>query len=143
MKRYILFALFLVSIVNVLAITLPSTSYSSYDSYNSGNDGFKMSIGVNYVNYSTLTASAYSGSCTSDAAWTGDVSDCQRCCSDEFELCMQTSNNDYLYCRDLKGLCNAECDNKALNEEDTPLGEVLLLLPFIATYVLIRKRKEA
>ena len=142
MKRYILFTLFLVSIVNVLAVTLPSTSYNLYDSYNNGNDGFTMSIGVNYVNYSTLSASAYSGSCTSDAAWTGDVSDCQKCCSDEFEVCMQTTK-DYLTCRDLKGLCNAECDNKALNEEDTPLGEVFLLLPFVFAYAFIRKRKQA
>jgi hypothetical protein len=124
-----------------MAITLPSTSYNYYDSYKAGNDGFKLSLGSNFVNHSTLTASSYTGSCTNDGVWTGDVSVCESCCAEEFRTCMANTNN-YPDCSQKRGLCDYECEYKALNQEDSPLGETLLLLPFIAIYAVVRKRKE-
>jgi hypothetical protein len=35
------------------------------------------------------------------------------------------------------------CEGWALNEEDTPIGETLILIPFALAYAVIRKRKEA
>ena len=142
MKNIILSVLFWAVASVCLAVTLPSSSYNFYDSYRNGNESFTFSIGTSVVNYSTLGTSAYAGSCTNDGVWTGDVSICQGCCQDEFKQCM-TNGGTYNDCKNLKGLCDSECDYKALNQEDSPLGETLLLLPFIAIYAVIRKRKEA
>ena len=40
------------------------------------------------------------------------------------------------------GNCMTSCEGWALNEEDTPIGETLILIPFALAYAVIRRRKE-
>lgn len=140
-RNLILSVLFWVVASISMAVTLPSSSYNFYESYNTGNEGFTLSLGTTFVNHSTLGVSAYTGSCTSDEVWTGDVSVCEDCCAQEFKQCMANGGT-YQNCKEQRGYCDTECGYKALNQQ-TPAGEALLLIPFALAYALVRRRRQA
>lgn len=122
-----------------MAVTLPSASYigSTEDvdfdaSYRTISVGSSSIIGT----YLGVSSVSYGGECSE----TEPVSDARKVCcmgqlSTEFGMsltdCAKTGNNDCLnYWQD------------CLESTSLPLGSPLLLLPFLAIYAVIRKRKE-
>ena len=134
-RYFILSVLFWVIASVCMAITLPTTPhYSSYSDTEYGNEEFSLSIGTSFLNYSTLGAYE-SGTCSAEGL-VGDDADqhCEVCCSEQYNNCKYSGGTG---CLQLKKDCISDCMGYSL-----PLGSPLLLLPFIAIYAVIRKRKE-
>ena len=113
----------------VFAVTLPSSSYNSYSMYDQGNEEYTIGTGTSFINTSILS-SYNSGTCQVDKQRPDAIDLCQECCIGAV-LSKGGSESDYL-------LCINDCLGASL-----PLGTPLMLLPFIAVYAFIRKRKEA
>ena len=131
-NRYFILSVLFWAIASVcMAITLPSSSYNSYESYESydmGNEGYTLGIGTTFKNTSML--STYNpGTCQEDKQDPNILQNCQECCVGAV-LSKGGSESDYYACMN-------DCIGVSL-----PLGSPLLLLPFLAIYAVIRKRKE-
>ena len=123
-----------------LAITLPSSSYlgSTVDvdfdaSYSTISMGTSTTITGSY-----LTASAsYDGACNDKPAVSQERTVC----------CMgQIPEKFGMSLTDCARSYNTDCLNyyqDCLNSASLPLGTPLMLLPFIAVYAVLRKRKQA
>ena len=122
---------------SLFAITLPTSSYSSYSNADYGNEDFVIGTGTSFLNYSTLGTSQGPVCNPADLNLKGDAADqyCETCCSEQYDICKLTGGTG---CLSLKQTCITECMGYSL-----PLGTPLMLLPFIAVYAFIRKRREA
>ncbi len=132
MKNIILSVLFWAVASVSMAVVLPSSSFYEYSGDAEMDLSFVSNNGVSFLGQSAVTV-RYEGTCTYEA-WNGDVSGCQKCCETEF-----TCGDEDYDCWDLKGACMDQCGDPL---GGVPLGSPLLLLPFIAIYAVIRKRKE-
>ena len=150
MKNIILSVLFWAVASVCMAVKLPSASYNAFDGNNFGNESYTLGIGVSFRNSSSLrtgydTNTASDATCTV-APGTSDeetFSYCSECCTmNVFYPCLGElgdSEGAVKECEKRSGACTQSCkDSRSL-----PLGSSLLLLPFIAIYAVIRKRKEA
>ena len=128
-NRYFILSVLFWAIASVcMAVTLPSSSYSSNFAFaNSDNESYVSSIGIQITNHAML--SAYAGECDhlreGGYAYQGDVNECFRCCNGISDR-----------------IARADCLNLCETPLGMPLGSPLLLLPFIAIYAVIRRRKE-
>lgn len=121
-----------------MAVTLPTSSYvgSSFG----GSDSYETLLGtgvkMNVSEYLQASSNVDVNACTIENV-PRDPDVCNTCCGNEI-IAKGGTLDEYLTCHDA-------CSHGAfaLNEEKSPLGEALILLPFIATYALIRKRKQA
>ena len=114
---------------SVFAVTLPSSSYNSYSIYDLGSEEYTISTGTSFLNTSLLS-SYNSGTCQVDKQNPNAMQLCQECCVGAV-LSKGGSESDYL-------LCINDCMGASL-----PLGTPLMLLPFIAVYAVLRRRKQA
>ena len=118
-----------------MAISLPSSSYTSQYSYSE--ETFTISTGA------TFGGSMLRNSITDEVGLAcgelvdeGRYDSCAKCCQEKVGY-GTGGDSDKRY-----GDCMTSCDGWALNEEDTPLGESLILLPFIAIYAVIRSNRK-
>lgn len=116
-----------------LAVKLPSTSYSSYSREVTSTESFTIGTGAAFNNISLFNSNTdpIGLECGAAVEEGEDYDDCAQCCQDR----VGEGNTGY-------GDCMTSCKGWALGEERTPLGEVLILLPFITIYAVVRKRKE-
>ena len=139
-RNLILSVLLWVVCSSVFAVTLPTSSYvgSSSDSYN---ESYTFSIGTSFRNTAVLTSSSYEYSCVDanyDKNDNAQLIACERCCDDKLSPCIATTGNP-----DECFNANLKCINECENGPSLPLGTPLMLLPFIALYALVRRRKQA
>ena len=134
-NRYLIFSVLFWMVASVaMAVTLPSSSYSMYDGASSGNETYSLSIATTINGTSMLYSSQNIdiAVCTIEGT-PQDPNVCGECC---FSKVLMIYDNEEAY-----NLCVNSCTNGvALGE--SPLGSPLLLLPLIAIYAVIRKRKE-
>ena len=132
-----------------MAVTLPSSSYVAFEGVNFGNESYTLGVGVTFKK-SSLLSTGYEPSTTSDVACTvapGTSDDeafsyCSECCTNNvFYSCLgELGASDAAVSECEKR--NASCVQSCKDSRSLPLGSSLLLLPFIAIYAVIRKRKE-
>ena len=117
----------------LFAVTLPSSSYQfSLMSNGAENENIILGNGTKYIQIYTTSANANWGNeCWEDSE--GNEKLCLACCREKLYEC---TSGDCL-------VNNEECVGVCHNGPSLPLGSSLLLLPFIAIYAVIRKRKEA
>ena len=140
MKNIILSVLFWAVASVCAAITLPNSSYMGSTADVDFDDSFStFSIGTS----STITGSylgasqSYDGACNENPPVSQERTIC--CMGQIPEIFGQTLT-------DCAKSYNQDCLNyyqDCLNSASLPLGTPLLLLPFIAVYALVRRRKEA
>jgi hypothetical protein len=131
-NRYFILSILFWAIASVcMAITLPMSSYNSdYATAMSDNESYVSTIGIQVRNYAVLTA--YNNQCDhlrpdETSGSDGDIEACKDCCRTNVE----------------RGEARQECMLNCSIPLGMPLGTPLLLLPFIAVYALVRKRKES
>jgi hypothetical protein len=120
-----------------MAVTLPTSSYvgSSFG----GSDSYETLLGtgvkMNVSEYLQASSNVDVNACTIENV-PRDPDVCSTCCGNEI-IAKGGTLDEYLTCHDA-------CSHGAfaLNEEKSPLGEALILLPFALVYALVRKRKE-
>jgi hypothetical protein len=120
-----------------MAVTLPTSSYvgSSFG----GSDSYETLLGtgvkMNVSEYLQASSNVDVNACTIENV-PRDPDVCSTCCGNEI-IAKGGTLDEYLTCHDA-------CSHGAfaLNEEKSPLGEALILLPFVLVYALVRKRKE-
>ena len=137
-RNLILSVLLWVVCSSVFAVTLPSSSYSAFETSNVS-ESYTLGLGSSFRNTAMLTSSSYEYSCIDadyDKNDNAQLEACERCC-DNLDTCMQAIG-DFNECLNASLRCKNACQGASL-----PLGTPLLLLPFIAIYAVLRKRKEA
>lgn len=137
MKNIILSMLFWAIASVCMAISLPSSSYTSQYSYSE--ETFTISTGATFGGSMLRNSiSDEVGLACGEAVNEGDYEECTDCCKDHIPDYNANEEQNKKY-----GNCMTSCEGWALNEEDTPIGETLILIPFALAYAVIRKRKEA
>lgn len=138
MKNIILSALFWIVATMAMAVSLPSMSYTSEFSYSE--ESFTIGSGTTFGGSMLRNSiSDEVGLACGEAVNEGDYyGECTNCCKEKIPDYNANEEQNKKY-----GNCMTSCEGWALNEEDTPLGEALILLPFIAIYAVVRKRKQA
>ena len=115
-----------------MALTLPTSSYSSGIMEDAGTEAF-LGTGVKMNSFNALKSTNINKTeCTTEGV-SGDPTWCGTCCTYIFDR--GGDQEDY-----------KECVNSCINGYslgESPLGEVLLLLPFALAYAFIRRRKQA
>ena len=134
-RNLILSVLLWVVCSSVFAVTLPSISYhSSYVGENGGTENIILGTGTSYTQvYLTSSSTEYADACYTIAE--GDVDECLDCCEEYEDACPPGDLN----CYDKVRVCKTTCHEGP----SLPLGTPLMLLPFIAVYAVLRKRKQA
>ena len=119
-----------------MAVSLPSSSYTSQ--YAFSEESFSISTGSTFAG-SMLRSSNHDevGLACGEAVDEGEYEECYECCQEKVEGWNTGVEGNIKY-----GDCMTSCEGWALNEEDTPLGESLILLPFIAIYAVIRRNRK-
>ena len=139
-RNLILSILFWAVNATIFAVTLPSSSYTG--SFAGGADTYEVLLGTGTSMRGTTLLSS-SGIDTDTSVCTeegvqGNPADCGLCCY----------NNVYKDCIDKGGTSsecgalNTTCVQSCTQGSSLPLGTPLMLLPFIAVYALVRRRKE-
>jgi hypothetical protein len=130
-NRYFILSILFWAIASAcMAVTLPMSSYNSdFATAMSDNESFVSTIGIQVRNYAVLTA--YNNQCDhlrpdETSGYDGDIDECKQCCRDKVE----------------SGQARQDCMLSCSIPLGMPLGTPLLLLPFIAIYAVVRKRKE-
>ena len=131
-----------------MAVSLPTSSYNAFDGSNLGNESYTLGIGVSFRNTAILTSgneisTASDVVCTPDPSTSKDevYSFCSTCCTNNvFYPCLgELGEAGASECEKRNYSCVQSCENS----HSLPLGTPLMLLPFIAVYAVIRKRKQA
>ena len=137
-RNLILSVLLWVVCSSVFAVTLPSSSYSAFETSNVS-ESYTLGFGSSFRNTAVLSSGTFEYSCI-DANYNkndnAQLEACEKCC-DDLESCMQAIG-DFNECLNASLRCKNACQGASL-----PLGTPLLLLPFIAIYAVLRKRKQA
>ena len=133
-RYFILSVLFWMVASVCMAITLPTTSYqSSYLGAEGATEGIMLGTGTTYTQvYLSAGNSDYADACYS--AYSDDEDSCIDCCK-AYEVACPPGDTD---CYDKVRICKTTCHEGP----SLPLGSPLMLLPFIAIYAVVRKRKE-
>ena len=123
---------------SLFAVTLPTSSYigAGLDSYN---DSYTLVTGTSVRNTAVLYAYE-TGTCTGDNYNKDDLQQydaCNNCCYSKLRECAK-SGRSVQECEQENLACKNDCNGASL-----PLGTPLMLLPFIAVYAFIRKRKQS
>ena len=134
----ILSVLFWIVASVAMAVTLPTSSYvgSSFG----GSDSYETLLGtgvrMNVSEYLQTSSDINVNACTIENV-PRDPDVCSTCCGNEI-VAKGGTLDEYLTCHDA-------CTDGAfaLNEEKSPLGEALLLIPFALAYALVRRRRQA
>ena len=141
-NRYFILSVLFWAITSVLfAVKLPSSAYMGGTTW--GGDSYETQIfsGTSFKGSTLLTTSNVDVDtevCEKAANDNGDPTKCGICCY----------NDVYLVCKDKGGTdeecgaLNVQCNQYCTEGSSLPLGSPLLLLPFIAIYAVIRRRKE-
>ena len=136
-NRYFILSMLFWAIASVcMAISLPSSSYTSQYSYSE--ETFTISTGATFggsMLRNSITDEV--GLACGESVDEGYYDSCAECCQKNVEGYGTGGDSDKRY-----GDCMTSCDGWALNEEDTPLGEALILLPFIAIYAVVRRNRK-
>ena len=131
-NRYFILSVLFWAIASVcMAVTLPKSSFTVFSGSEDTELSYVSDRGISFLGASSSTS--YNGPCAYED-WKGDSSGCVKCCEGEFTCA--TTDYDCWYQR---GLCIDQCGEPL---GGLPLGSSLILLPFIAIYAVIRKRKE-
>ena len=139
-RNLILSVLLWVVCSSVFAVTLPSSSYSAFETSNVS-ESYTLGLGSSFRNTAVLSSGAFEYSCIPENYDKNDNAQlalCEGCCQDKLEPCITATGN--------PSECfnaNLKCINECENGPSLPLGTPLMLLPFIAAYAVLRKRKEA
>ena len=137
-NRYFILSMLFWAIASVcMAISLPSSSYTSQYSYSE--ETFTISTGATFggsMLRNSITDEV--GLACGESVDEGINSDCAECCQEKVSDWNLSTEGNMKY-----GNCMTSCEGWALNEEDTPIGETLILIPFALAYAVIRRRKEA
>lgn len=134
-NRYFILSVLFWAIATVsMAITLPTTSYqSSYLGAEGATEGIMLGNGTKYTQvYLSASNTEYADVCY--GAYPDDEDSCVECCEDYEDACSPGDTD----CYDKIRICKTTCHEGP----SLPLGTPLLLLPFIAVYALVRRRKE-
>ncbi len=139
-NRYFILSVLFWAVASVsMAITLPSSSYSGFnvdydDSFNT-----TFTVQSRSITGSYLSAAAYGGECAS-----ATVDNMAQCCSEllssTYGISLSDATQQYYTGGDKEPL--EYYNNCMKGHTSLPLGTPLLLLPFIAIYAVVRKRKE-
>ena len=137
-RNLILSVLLWVVCSSVFAVTLPSSSYSAFETSNVS-ESYTLGFGSSFRNTAVLTSSMYEYSCIGADYNKNDDAQLRACesCCDDLGPCMQAIG-DLNECLNASLRCKNACQGASL-----PLGTPLMLLPFIAAYAVLRKRKQA
>ena len=139
-RNLILSVLLWVVCSSVFAVTLPSSSYSAFETSNVS-ESYTLGFGSSFRNTAVLSTGSFDYSCISatyDKNDDAQLRACESCCEDKLAPCMAaTGNPDECFSANLR------CINECENGPSLPLGTPLMLLPFIAVYAVLRKRKQA
>ena len=137
-NRYFILSMLFWAIASVcLAISLPSSSYTSQYSYSV--ETFTISTGATFGGSMLRNSiSDEVGLACGEAVNKGNYDECTDCCIEQIPDYNANEEQNKKY-----GNCMTSCEGWALNEEDTPIGETLILIPFALAYAVIRRRKEA
>ena len=137
MKNIILSALFWMVTTMAMAVSLPSMSYTSEFSYSE--ESFTIGSGTTFGGSMLRNSiSDEVGLACGEAVNKGVYYECTDCCKKQIPDYNANEEQNKKY-----GNCMTSCEGWALNEEDTPIGETLILIPFALAYAVIRRRKEA
>ena len=137
-NRYFILSMLFWAIASVcMAISLPSSSYTSQYSYSE--ETFTISTGATFGGSMLRNSiSDEVGLACGEAVNKGKYDECTDCCIEQIPDYNANEEQNKKY-----GNCMTSCEGWALNEEDTPIGETLILIPFALAYAVIRRRKEA
>ena len=144
-NRYFILSVLFWAIASVsMAITLPSSSYSGSIVDEANSSVVQLGTGSSFVGtpflFSANNIDVDTKACTIEGTPQDPSTECAPCCfRDVYKPCMEQTGNDVTACGALNETCNKSCANGS----SLPLGTPLLLLPFIAIYAVIRRRKEA
>ena len=126
-----------------MAVVLPSSPFSG-SSFGSELDGtdFQIASGVSYTNVSLRVSDTNEDGidCAQKVAATTSK-DCSTCCQGIMET--KYGSMWFMDHEPEFGDCLTSCQGWSLGDEETPLGTPLCLLPFIAAYAVLRRRKQA
>ena len=122
----------------VFAVTLPTSSYSAYETTNV-DESYTLGVGTSFTNTFLSSAGDYArGTCNVDKQDPNAIYLCEQCCIGTVLMPCAQQGGTEATC----GPAYKECINDCMGAS-LPLGTPLLLLPFIAVYALVRrKRKE-
>ena len=139
-RNLILSVLFWAVASYAFAITLPSSSYLG----STGDIDFDASYSTISVGTSTTITGSY---LTASASYDGACNDMPAVSQERTICCMGQIPEKFsgMTLTDCARSYNTDCLNyyqDCLNSTSLPLGSPLLLLPFIAVYALVRRRKE-
>ena len=132
-RNLILSVLLWVVCSSVFAVTLPTSSYqSSLISNDAASENIILGSGTKYTQiYNSSSNADWGNECWDDSE--GNEKLCLECCTRKLYAC--TSSD----CLTLNEACVGVCHNGP----SLPLGTPLMLLPFIAVYAFIHKRKQS
>ena len=134
-NRYLILSVLFWMVASVaMAVTLPSSSYSMYEGMNGNNETYTLGIGTTISGTPMLYSSQNIdiAVCTIEGT-PQDPNVCGECC---FSKVLMIYDDEAAY-----NLCVNSCTNGvALGE--SPLGEALILLPFIAIYAVVRRNRK-
>ena len=139
-KNLILSVLFWVVASCAFAITLPTSSYSGFESATDYNVDYSSTIGIgrstSIIGSYLRISESYDGSCNDNPPVSSQRT---LCCAEKVAEVFQETLTD---CAKNNNVDCLEYYSDCLSSASLPLGSPLLLLPFIAVYALVRRRKE-
>lgn len=132
-NRYLILSVLFWVVASVcMAVTLPKSSFTVFSGSEDAELSYVSDRGISFLG--TGQTSNYDGPCQNNE-WKGDSHGCVKCCEENWTC--ETADYD---CWIQRGLCIDQCGDPL---GGLPLGSPLMLLPFIAVYAFIRKRKQA
>ena len=138
-NRYFILSVLFWAVASVsMAITLPSSSYNAYETTNI-EESFTLGLGSSFTNTYMASAGDYArGTCNVDKQDPNAIYLCEQCCIGAVLMPCAQQGGTEATCGPAYKECINECVGASL-----PLGTPLMLLPFIAIYAVLRKRKQA
>ena len=138
-RNLILSVLFWMVTSVAMAVTLPSSSYNAFDGYGSQDViSFSVRGGSSILGNAAVVDDSRAATCNVDKQDPAAMQKCEDCCFGAVLWpCLQQGGNETTC-----GPGYLECINSCMGAS-LPLGTPLLLLPFLAIYAVIRRRKQA
>lgn len=138
--------LFIFTLQQAFSITLPSYSYfDANELYALNNDEIEYSVGTRIKGINIVLSSENSdwgNACVGESM--NDKDKCVDCCGRKYEELGDGLTDEEYKRYDVKyDTCMDICKvGYSLGEKEGPVGEVLMLLPFIAVYAVVKYRKN-
>ena len=123
---------------SAFAVTLPTSSYNAFETTNVS-ESFTIGLGSSFTNtYLASAGDLTRATCSTNKQGAGAMQDCEDCCIGQVYVpCLDQGGSG-----DQCGQAYLECVNACIGHS-LPLGTPLMLLPFIAVYAVLRRRKQA